>query len=112
MHEVCDGLQNGEAISIFPEGKVNREEDKAVLAFKWGAAMMATRGNAPIVPVYIVKRKHWYNRPIVVLGDKIDLKEICGEKPTLVGLQKASEYLQQKERELIEFYQAHYTSKK
>lgn len=105
MHEVCDGLKGGGAISIFPEGKVNRDETKPVLTFKWGAAMMAVKGNAPIVPVYIVKRKHWYNRQVVVLGDKIDLKALYGENPTLLDLQKASEYLQQKENELMHYYQ-------
>ncbi|MBE7079481.1 MAG: 1-acyl-sn-glycerol-3-phosphate acyltransferase [Clostridiales bacterium] len=111
-HEVCDGLQSGGVISIFPEGMVNRDESKSVLTFKWGAAMMALKGNAPIVPVYIVKRTHWYNRQIVVLGDKIDLKQLCGEKPTLADLQKASEYLQQKENELVQYYQTYCENKK
>ena len=106
MHEVCDALQNGEAISIFPEGMVNRDEQKGVLSFKWGAALMATKGNAPIVPVYLIKRKHWYHRQVVVLGDPIDLKEVCGEKPTLADLQKASEYLHEKEEALAEYYRA------
>lgn len=104
MHEVCDALQNGEVISIFPEGQVNRDE--GVLSFKWGAALMATKGNAPIVPVYLVKRKHWYNRQIALIDDPIDLKEICGEKPTLADLQKASVYLHEKEEALAEHYLA------
>jgi len=46
------------------------------------------------------------------LGDKIDLKQLCGEKPTLADLQKASEYLQQKENELVQYYQTYCENKK
>lgn len=45
-------LKKGGAVGIFPEGTRNRT-DKSLLAFKLGAAAIAKRGNALIVPFAI-----------------------------------------------------------
>lgn len=103
LHEVCDRLKAGKVVTIFPEGQVNHSENE-MLSYKWGAVLMAFKGKAPIVPMYIAPRKHWYNRQRVVLGDPIDITELCGKMPTLVDLQNASEYVRQKELELQDYY--------
>ncbi len=103
LHEVCDRLKAGKVVTIFPEGQLNHSESE-VLSYKWGAVLMAFKGKAPIVPMYIVPRKHWYNRQRIVIGDPIDITELCGKMPNLVDLQKASEYVRQKELELQDYY--------
>lgn len=104
LHAVCDSLKEGKLVTIFPEGGVNREDSHEMLTFKSGAALMAFQSNAPIVPACIIKRKHWYNRQIVLVGDPVNVREICGDRPSLADLNKASEYLREKEMELMEHY--------
>lgn len=104
LHAVCDSLKEGKLVTIFPEGGVNRQDSREMLTFKSGAALMAFQSNAPIVPVCIVKRKHWYNRQIILVGDPVNVREICGDRPSLADLNKASEHLREKEMELMEHY--------
>ena len=109
FHSVIDRLRSDKAVLIFPEGQINRDEG-APLGFKTGAVLMATSANAPLLPVYIVKRK-WYNRHIVLIGDPIDLKEKFNSPLSKDALYEASEYLRAKETELQEFYNSNIASK-
>ena len=102
FHTVTDRLKNNGAVLIFPEGQINRDETTPA-SFKTGAVLMASSANAPLLPVYIVKRK-WYIRHIVLIGDPIDLKEKFGGLMSKDSLNEASEYIRQKETELQEFY--------
>lgn len=65
-------LKNGESVLIFPEGTRikdgvdkygNESEGKA------GAAMLAVRTGAPLVPVYIPPKKRWFRFTTVVIGE-------------------------------------------
>lgn len=104
MHTVCETLQNGQPVLIFPEGQVHRDDCDKLMAFKWGAVLMAVRGKAPVIPVYIVKREKWWQRQIVILGDPIDVQALVGERPSLKDLERASEYIHEKEEELRTYY--------
>lgn len=112
LHAVCDSLKEGKLVTIFPEGGVNRQDTHEMLSFKSGAALMAFQSNAPIIPACIIKRKHWFNRQIVLLGDPVDIKALCGERPSIADLNKASEYLREKEMELMAHYDAILSQKK
>ena len=103
MHAVCDRLEAGEAILIFPEGQINQSES-AMLSLKSGAILMAHRGHAPILPVYIIKAKKWYQRNVVLVGEPIDVRELCGPIPTMEGMERAGEQLRQAELALLEHY--------
>ena len=100
MKEITDNLKSGNVVTIFPEGKVN-ESSEGTQSFKGGMVMMALRGKAPIIPIYIKRRKHFYNRLVFVIGEKIDLNTI---KPdgikTKQDIEFVSEYLKNKEDEL------------
>lgn len=104
LHAVCDSLKEGRLVTIFPEGGINHQNKHEMLSFKSGAALMAFQSNAPIIPACIIPRKHWYNRQIILLGDPVYVREICGDKPSLADLNRASEYLREKEMELMAHY--------
>ncbi|MBQ7223934.1 MAG: 1-acyl-sn-glycerol-3-phosphate acyltransferase [Clostridia bacterium] len=100
---VCERLNEEKAVLIFPEGKIN-DSQEALLGFKTGAIRMAYRTGKPIVPVCLIKPTSKWRRRVAVLGDAIDVRALCGEKPTPDDYRRASEYLHQKELELLEYY--------
>lgn len=51
MKLICQLLQSGEKVVIFPEG--SRSEDGNLLEMKSGVSMLALRNHVPIVPVYL-----------------------------------------------------------
>lgn len=103
FHEVKEVLSNDKLVMIFPEGKLNREQDD-MLSFKSGAILMAHSTNKPIIPMYIIKGKKWYNRWYGVLGDPINVRELCGPMPSLEKINEVSDYIREKEEELKDFY--------
>lgn len=60
-------LKSGEKVLLFPEG--TRRKDGQSGDAKTGAAMLAVRTGAPIVPVYIPPKKKWFRRTAVVIGE-------------------------------------------
>ncbi len=110
FHAVTDRLKSGKAVLIFPEGQVNRKENE-ILAFKSGAVLMAAASNAPILPVYIVKREKWYHRGLAFIGDPIDFAALYGERPSMQNMREASELLHSKEEELMHYYNEHVAKK-
>ena len=85
---------------MFPEGHVNIEQE-AINQFKGGIVMMSYRSKTPIVPVYIKKKEHWWERLTIFIGDKIDLCKYFEGKPFNTNtIKEASSYLEQKEKEL------------
>ena len=112
FHQVVDRLTAGKAVVIFPEGQVNRDENTAVMTFKSGAMLMAHRSNVPILPVYLVKKQHWYNRQYIVIGKPIDVRAMTGAFPNMDELNRASEVIRQEELALYDYYQQYIESKK
>lgn len=65
-------LKGNENVLIFPEGtRIKNGVDKYGndSEAKTGAAMLAVRTGAPIVPVYIPPKKRWFGVTKVVIGD-------------------------------------------
>ena len=95
--EIVNHLQNGELVTMFPEGHVNVEE-KGVQAFKSGMVAMALRSGCPIIPVYIKRRKHFYSRVVLGVGEAFDIKKFSSsEKVSMNDINKAAEYLHEQE---------------
>ena len=92
-------LEQEKAVLIFPEGRINREND--MLSFKSGAVLMAYKAKASIVPMYIAPREKWYHRQHVVLGETIDVAAKVGLAPSMNEFQKLSEQIRQQELELM-----------
>lgn len=94
--EIVSNLKNGTVVTMFPEGHVNTEKE-GINNFKSGATLMAYKSDAPIIPVYIKRREHFYNRLVVAFGEPIFVKDIITSQKEI---DKATAYLYEKEKEL------------
>ena len=102
LKEVVNILKGGEVVSMFPEGHVNVEKS-CVQSFKSGMVLMALKSECPIIPVYIKRRKHFYSRVELGIGEPINIKDfITGEKMTVDDIKRATEFLQEQEKQLEE----------
>lgn len=97
---ITDVLHGGEVVTIFPEGHIN-DREKSVAAFKSGAVLMSMRSGAPVVPVYIRRPAHVWNRLTAVIGEPVDVPGLCGKRPTFARIGEVSELLWEKECELM-----------
>ena len=98
MREITDELKAGSLVSIFPEGHINGGGSLA--AFKSGPVLIALQGKAPIVPIYVKPKAHFYNRVTFVIGEPIDLFARYGRRPPMSEIDAIAEELQSKEEEL------------
>lgn len=74
-------VEGNHALVMFPEGTRNRT-DAPVLEFKNGAALIAKKGNALMIPVAISGNYRWLSKMTIQFGTPLDLKDY-GEKPDL-----------------------------
>ncbi len=70
IRDAIDALKNGKKVMIFPQGTRVREGEDDVAA-KTGAAMIASRAKAPLVPVYISTNKKLFGRVIISIGKPV-----------------------------------------
>lgn len=68
LREAIGRLKEGRKVMIFPEGTRVREENADVSGAKTGAAMIACRGAAPMIPVYVSAKKRIFGRVDVIVG--------------------------------------------
>ena len=111
FHEVVDRLKSGKAVVVFPEGQVNRDGGQEIRAFKSGVILMAHRANAPVLPVYIVRREKWYKPQYVITGEPFDVRAAIGLIPTMEQVDKVCEILREKELELKRYFEETYHSR-
>ena len=109
FHEVVRLLKAGKVVSIFPEGRVSLGSEN-VHTFKSGVVLMAYTAGVPILPVYLLPCKKWYSRRVAVIGDPINVREMCGKRPSTADFENISRYLQEKEMELQRYYHENYDS--
>ena len=106
LHDVVERLEADHMVVIFPEGGVDTGKEDTVHAFKSGAVLMANKANAPILPVYIARRAHWYQRQRVVVGEPFYLGDGSGRMLSMAQLNEASEALREKELELRAYFES------
>lgn len=82
MGEMIDILDKGGVGLIFPEARIPTEKDSEIpLPFKPSFVYMALETNTPIIPVYTNgKYGKFKERAKIVIGEKIYLREILGDK--------------------------------
>lgn len=85
-------LKNGEKIVIYPEGTRNKT-DADFLPFKGGAALMAIKAKAPVIPVVSYKRPRWFRMTDVIVGDPIEFTQYYDKKVTEEDLAEADAFL-------------------
>ena len=66
-------LSEGHILGIFPEGR--RTTDGKMGPFMPGAAMIAVRTNAPMIPIYISRRMKPFCRTYFVVGKPFYVRE-------------------------------------
>ena len=98
LRQITDELSEGHLVSMYPEGKVNAATQ--ISPFKSGVALMAYRSGAPIIPVYIPPRKHWYSRLVVAIGPAMDVAQALGKQPSMANIDKVMADLEEAERKL------------
>ncbi len=92
-------LKEGGQLLVFPEG--TRVKEGQQVEAKDGAALMATRTNSPLVPVYISEKKPWFRRSYVVFGAPYYPK-FEGRKPTSEELDATTRELMSRIKKLGE----------
>lgn len=94
---ITDHLSRGELVSMFPEGHVS---GGALSSFKSGMVLMAMRSGKPIVPVYIGSRKNILRRIPMAVGEPVDVKALCGDRPAYSRIEEVTQLLYEKEQKL------------
>ncbi|MGI6264434.1 MAG: lysophospholipid acyltransferase family protein [Acutalibacteraceae bacterium] len=95
FRQIVGHLQSGEMVTLFPEGQVN-DGSGQLASFKAGMVLMALQSQKPIVPVYIHKRRRFYHRLVMGIGEPVD-PAAAGEKLTMRQINEAARRLQEKE---------------
>lgn len=103
LRYICDVLKQEKAVVIFPESTINQEQN--VKDYKSGFVLMSLLSKKPILPVCIIKRKHWYNRTKIIIGEPIDVSSMCSAMPTMEEMDAVSKLINKKEQEMLSAYQ-------
>ena len=87
-------LSEGRPLTVFPQGGISEGEE--INSLKSGAVLMALRAGVPIIPMYICKRNHWYERLTVVIGKTIYPSQMITKKiPSTADIERISDALMQ-----------------
>ena len=99
--EIVKRLKEGRMVTLFPEGHVNTNSDGTLNQFHSGMVMMAIKGNAPIVPIFIKKKPKFGSRLIVGIGEPINVNDYkSGPVPTMEDIVKISNMLEEQTKKL------------
>jgi len=71
-------LKNGEKVAIFPEG--TRSADVDAVAAKSGAVRLAERADVPLLPVFVPRKKKWFRKTPVVVGEPYCIEKQSGKR--------------------------------
>lgn len=107
IKEVTAALKSGEVVDMFPEGHVTHSSSD-LEQFKSGVVLMALRGKAPILPVYIRNKRSRFDRILFAVGEPVDIVKEYGNMPTFSQIEEIAEKLfhkMQRLEKLAEEYQ-------
>lgn len=94
IRKALDFLQSGQVIGIFPEG--TRSKTGELQKPHIGAAMLAVKGNVPIVPMALRGTRGLFKKITVEVGEPIYLPEVWQNRPSKEDLENLSEQVMQK----------------
>ena len=77
IRQIEDVLDRGHIVCMYPEGYVSK--DNEIKEFKGGVAFMAATCKADILPVYLIKRKNFWHRRVIVVGEKLKYQDLFKE---------------------------------
>ena len=79
IRKAVDMVKEGKCMGIFPQGHRYPEVDPRTTKTKNGAALIATRAEADIIPAYIVRKNNkfkLFRRTYVIIGERISFSEL------------------------------------
>lgn len=92
-------LKRGGVVCLFPEGKLNRTDE--LHSFRSSYILMALKGDAPIIPIYIGSNYSYFKRQKLIIGDAINLKDFVKENTlSLRTIEELNEIVYKKMLEL------------
>lgn len=102
MKKAVEILETKSVLTMFPEGTRNKDGGEP-LRFKSGAALLAYKTHAPVVPAAIVTRGRVrpFKRNVVVIGKPISYEELGFTDGSMENLREVSGYIHDKVYELI-----------
>ena len=101
FRSITESLRDGKAVTLFPEGHVNKGDE--MLEFKSGMVLISMQSKRPIVPVYLKPRRHWYSRLKAVVGEPVDITALSEGRPAFSKIQEVTALLKKREDELEAF---------
>lgn len=101
FRSITESLRDGKAVTLFPEGHVNKGDE--MLEFKSGMVLISMQSKRPIVPVYLKPRRHWYSRLKAVVGEPVDITSLSEGRPAFSKIQEVTALLRKREEELEAF---------
>ena len=101
LRSITESLRDGKAVTLFPEGHVNKGDE--MLEFKSGMVLISMQSKRPIVPVYLKPRRHWYSRLKAVVGEPVDSTALSEGRPAFSKIQEVTARLKKREEELEAF---------
>ena len=78
MQRAADVLEQGHLLSVFPQGRIER--DGEISQFKSGAVLLSLKTGAPIIPMYSEKRRCFLSRRVVIIGRPIVCRDDCAKR--------------------------------
>ena len=102
IRTACEVLKEGHVLGIFPEGTRSKTGELGEL--KPGTAMIASRADVPMVPMFVHRPYRWFGKTRIVVGDAFTLADIMEEKSMTrkEALRFSTEYMRDKLLELRE----------
>jgi len=113
FREAVKAVQRGETIIVYPEGTMTKDPDLWPMAGKTGAARIALRTGAPVLPIgqwgaqevlphYSTKLQFFPRKTLkVTAGEPIDLRAVVGTEITSEALRKGTELIMDRITELV-----------
>ncbi|MCL2226953.1 MAG: 1-acyl-sn-glycerol-3-phosphate acyltransferase [Oscillospiraceae bacterium] len=71
-------FKKGEKVAIFPEGTRAAHVDE--VSAKSGAVKIAERAEVPIVPIYVPRKKHWFKKLPLVIGEPYYIEKMSDKR--------------------------------
>ncbi len=89
VRKVLKVLNEDNHLLIFPEGTRKESLDETE-ALKNGMALFALKTNAPIVPMYMVRKPEFFKLNKIIIGEPISMEAYKGQRPTKEVLSEIS----------------------
>ena len=82
LHAIeCLNLENNSKLLIFPEGGIIKDSKEIRKKVKNGAVYISAKSGVEILPIFITRRPHIFQKVYVIIGDRINIpKEIRYDK--------------------------------